>query len=116
VRVIDVTRPYGASIGGHDDRRDVIGRIESRMNHPRDENHPRDPGFSDDPAPGRLLGWKAGTLIIAAWNEGPADAGFRARVMSTSDVSLTEPTVSLVADPNEVVDIVKSWLDEFQKR
>jgi hypothetical protein len=36
--------------------------------------------------------------------------------MSTSDVSLTTPTEALTANPNEVVDIVKSWLDEFQKR
>jgi hypothetical protein len=85
------------------------------MNHPRDEGHSRDPGYSDDPTPERLPGWKAGTLVIAAWSEGP-DAGFRARVMSTSDVSLTTPTEALTANPNEVVDIVKSWLDEFQKR
>jgi hypothetical protein len=86
------------------------------MNHPRDEGHPGDPGSSDVPSPVRLPGWKAGTLVIAAWSEGRANSEFRARVMRTSDVSLTTPTETLTADPNEVVDIVKSWLDEFQKR
>jgi hypothetical protein len=97
------------------DRRDVIGRIESRMNHPRHKGHPHDPGSSDVPSPQALPDWKAGTLVIAAWSEGPA-SGFRARVMRTSDVSLTTPTESLTANPDQVVDIVKSWLDEFQQR
>jgi hypothetical protein len=58
---------------------------------------------------------RSATLILRVWLEGGVD-GFRGRV-TTVDTTVGhdggELTVGVAASPDEIVDAVRAWLDEF---
>lgn len=50
-----------------------------------------------------------GTLVIRTWSEPNQEAGFRARVIHTSQLD-ERPGMVSTADPAEVLAIVRQWL------
>jgi hypothetical protein len=56
------------------------------------------------------LGERAGVIVIRAWLE--SDGRVRARVTAT-DLSVPEETVSSAEGSEEIVGLVRGWLDRF---
>jgi hypothetical protein len=56
------------------------------------------------------LGERVGVIVVRAWVEG--DGGIRARVTAT-DLSLAEESVSSAEGVEEIVGLVRAWLERF---
>ena len=57
---------------------------------------------------------RTGILIVRLWTEGGAREGFRARITQTLDsTGPTEPTATAEADPEDVYDAVRTWVEAF---
>lgn len=57
---------------------------------------------------------RTGILIVHLWNEGSAREGFRARITQTLDsTGPEEPTATAEADPEDVYDAVRTWVEAF---
>jgi hypothetical protein len=57
----------------------------------------------------------AAALAVRAWIErgSPPLDGLRARITSTIDLTTPEQTVTVVANPEEILGEVRSWLERF---
>jgi hypothetical protein len=56
---------------------------------------------------------RTGVIVIRVWIEGGGDDGFRARISATPDVSRPERTTFAAGSLEDVVQIVRDWLEEF---
>ena len=54
---------------------------------------------------------KVGLVVVRAWTEGASS--FRARVTVVPDVAASEEQVVVVGSPDEVVTLVRDWLNRF---
>jgi len=52
-------------------------------------------------------------LVLRVWSESPGRAGFRARVTAARDLTGTDGTLLVTADPDDVLATVRDWLDDF---
>ncbi len=62
----------------------------------------------DPPLPERTS-----VLIVRAWIERETEAGLRARITYTLDLSTRDEVVIAVATPKEVYTAVRAWLEAF---
>lgn len=54
-----------------------------------------------------------GLIVVRAWLEDAGKRGLRARITHTLDLSRRYETVVVVATPEDVYAIVRSWLEAF---
>ena len=52
-------------------------------------------------------------LVLRAWMEPTKQARLRTRITRTLDVTARQDLVQTVSNSDEVVEVVRSWLDEF---
>lgn len=56
---------------------------------------------------------RTGILILHVWMEGSAHDCFRARVTQTLDSTGAEQAMATAADPDDIYDIVRTWVEAF---
>ena len=59
------------------------------------------------------LSERTGVIVIRVWIEGEPHEGFRARVTATRDVLQPDRTTAAAGSVEDVVRIVRQWLEEF---
>lgn len=56
---------------------------------------------------------RTGILIVRLWIEGDARDGLRARITQTLDSTGHEQAVATAASPQDICDVVRTWVDAF---
>jgi hypothetical protein len=56
---------------------------------------------------------RTGLFMVRVWTEDPASQDFRARVTSVLDVAAPEQVVNTAANPDDICDRLRAWLDAF---
>jgi hypothetical protein len=56
---------------------------------------------------------RTGVLVVRIWVEERAESAFRARITATGDVSSEEQTSVVAASVDDVLRIVREWVDGF---
>jgi hypothetical protein len=58
-------------------------------------------------------GRSTAVLIVRLWRDAGDGTAFRARVLHSQDVEREPQEVELARDPDELLTIVRAWLDQF---
>lgn len=79
------------------------GRVDAAVTHGAEDAAimPVEPGRS------------TAVLIVRLWRDAGDGIAFRARVLHSQDVEREPQEVELVRDPDELLAIVRAWLDQF---
>jgi hypothetical protein len=56
---------------------------------------------------------RAGVIVIRVWLEDPSAPIPRARITATSDLATTEQTVGAAEGVDDILAVVRDWLDAF---
>jgi len=56
---------------------------------------------------------RAGVIVIRVWVEDASEAGPRARITASNDLSSGEQTVAVAQGAEDILAVVRSWLDAF---
>lgn len=56
---------------------------------------------------------RTGILIVRLWIEGDAGEGLRARITQTLDSTGREQAVATAASPQDICDVVRTWVEAF---
>jgi hypothetical protein len=59
------------------------------------------------------LSERTGVIVVRVWIEGDGNDGFRARISATADVSQPARTTFAAGNLEDVIRIVRDWLQEF---
>lgn len=56
---------------------------------------------------------RTGVLVVRLWIEANHERGLRARITQTLDAIAGEQSVAVAASADDIVAVVKRWVDEF---
>lgn len=59
---------------------------------------------------------RTGVLVLRMWIEPGAEDGLRARITTSDDLGSEERTSVVAADVDEILRIVRAWVDAFVAR
>jgi hypothetical protein len=59
---------------------------------------------------------RAGVMIVRIWLEEGDESGLRARLTESSDLASAEQTTHAASTVDEVVELVRDWLERFSQR
>lgn len=59
------------------------------------------------------MGERSGVLVVRAWVEGGTQAGLRARITQSRDLTSSEQIMTTTATVEEIIDTVRVWLESL---
>ncbi len=60
-------------------------------------------------------GERAGVMIVRIWLERGHENGLRARLTESSDLASREQTTHSAASVDEIVELVRTWAESFER-
>jgi hypothetical protein len=57
---------------------------------------------------------RSAVLVVRLWKESGAEGTVRGRITMTANADAPNSTETAVASAEEIVDVVRGWLDEFE--